>query len=65
MGFTTLVLLVLFFGGMLLFSIGLVGEYVARVLKEVAGNPRYVVRHAVNLNDVKPLKLQNVGQARK
>ena len=65
LGFTTLVLLVLFFGGMLLFSIGLVGEYVARVLKEVAGNPRYVVRHAVNLSDVKPLKQQNVGQARK
>ena len=54
-GFVTLVLLILFFGGAFLFGIGLVGEYVARTLKEVVGNPRYVVRHAVHLNDVKPL----------
>jgi glycosyltransferase involved in cell wall biosynthesis len=50
-GFTTLVLL-LFFGGMLLFSLGMVGEYVARVLKEVVGNPRYVVRQTANVTDL-------------
>ncbi|GIW92614.1 MAG: glycosyl transferase [Pirellulaceae bacterium] len=43
-GFTTLAVLVTFFGGMILFAVGLVGEYLARVIEEVRGQPRYVVR---------------------
>ncbi len=43
-GFTTLAILVTFFGGMTLFAIGLVGEYLARVIEEVRGQPRYLVR---------------------
>jgi glycosyltransferase involved in cell wall biosynthesis len=63
-GFLTLVLLVLFFGGALLLGLGLVGEYVARILNEVVGNPRYVLRHAVNLTDVNPLTGQDTGYFR-
>ena len=62
-GFVTVVLLVLFFGGAMLCGLGLVGEYVARILKEVVGNPRYVVRHAVNLTDATPLSPQIAGPA--
>lgn len=43
-GFTTLVLLVLFFGGMTLLGIGLVGEYLLRIMDEVRRPPRYVIR---------------------
>lgn len=43
-GFATLVLLNLFFGGMMLFSIGLLGEYTLRISVEVQGRPRYAIR---------------------
>ena len=46
-GFTTLAVLITFFGGMTLFAIGLVGEYLARVIEEVRGQPRYVIRQMV------------------
>ncbi len=46
-GFTTLVLLTTFFGGMILFGIGLVGEYLSRVVIEVSRSPRYVIRETV------------------
>jgi dolichol-phosphate mannosyltransferase/undecaprenyl-phosphate 4-deoxy-4-formamido-L-arabinose transferase len=43
-GFATLVLLNLFFGGLMLFSIGLLGEYVSRLMQEVRRPPRYAIR---------------------
>jgi dolichol-phosphate mannosyltransferase/undecaprenyl-phosphate 4-deoxy-4-formamido-L-arabinose transferase len=47
-GFTTPVLLICFFGGTSLFSIGLLGEYVIRILEEVNRPPRYVIRQEIN-----------------
>lgn len=43
-GWTTIVLLVTFFGGLTLFSIGLMGEYLIRIIREVSHGPRYIVR---------------------
>jgi len=50
-GFTTLVLLVSFFGGMTLVAVGLLGEYLSRVIDEVRRPPRYVVRAEVGEKD--------------
>ncbi len=44
MGFTTLVTLVLFLGGVQLVSIGLLGEYLARIYDEVKARPLFIVR---------------------
>jgi hypothetical protein len=44
MGFTTIVTLVLFMGGVQLLSIGLLGEYLARIYDEVKARPLYIVR---------------------
>jgi dolichol-phosphate mannosyltransferase len=44
MGFTTIVTLVLFLGGVQLVSIGLLGEYLARIYDEVKARPLYIVR---------------------
>ena len=44
MGFTTLVTLVLFLGGVQLVSVGLLGEYLARIYDEVKERPLYIVR---------------------
>ncbi len=47
-GFATQVLLIIFFGGMMLLSIGILGEYVIRILNETSRAPRYRVRHQVD-----------------
>lgn len=43
-GWTTLITALLFFAGVNLFSLGVVGEYVGRIFDEVKGRPLYVVR---------------------
>jgi polyisoprenyl-phosphate glycosyltransferase len=42
-GFTTLVTLVLFLGGVQLIAVGLLGEYLARIYDEVKQRPLYIV----------------------
>jgi dolichol-phosphate mannosyltransferase len=43
-GFTTLVTLVLFLGGIQLIGIGVLGEYLGRVYDEVKRRPNYIVK---------------------
>ena len=43
-GFTTLVSIILFLGGVQLLSIGILGEYIGRIYIETKGRPNYVVR---------------------
>jgi len=43
-GFTTVILLQLLIGGLLMISLGIIGTYLARIYEEVKGRPRYVVR---------------------
>ncbi len=46
-GFTTLVTLVLFLGGVQLIGIGVLGEYLGRVYDEVKRRPNYIVRQRI------------------
>jgi nucleoside-diphosphate-sugar epimerase/glycosyltransferase involved in cell wall biosynthesis len=41
-GITTILLSILFFGALNLFAIGVVGEYVAKIMEEVKGRPRLI-----------------------
>lgn len=43
-GFPTLLIIMLFMGGIQLLSIGIIGEYVARIFNETKNRPVYVVR---------------------
>ena len=43
-GFASLILLILFFGGMNMMALGVLGEYIARIFVETKGRPLYVVR---------------------
>jgi polyisoprenyl-phosphate glycosyltransferase len=43
-GWTTIVVLLLLFAGIQMVSLGILGEYVARIFQEVKGRPLYVVR---------------------
>jgi glycosyltransferase involved in cell wall biosynthesis len=47
-GFTTLVTLVLFIGGVQLIGIGVVGEYLGRIYDEVKRRPPYIVRRTID-----------------
>lgn len=43
-GFTTVIVLVLMVGSLILLGLGVIGLYIARIYDEVKGRPRYVVR---------------------
>ena len=46
-GNPTIVILILFMGGIQLLSVGLLGEYIARIYDEVKQRPRFIVDRAV------------------
>jgi len=46
-GFTTLVLLITFFAGAILFVLGIIGEYIGRIFLKVSGKPLYIVRQTI------------------
>jgi glycosyltransferase involved in cell wall biosynthesis len=50
-GYASLLIVVLFFGGLLLISNGIQGEYIARIYEEVKGRPLYVVARTFNLGE--------------
>lgn len=41
-GFTTVITMIAFIGGLQIFSLGVIGEYVGQVFKEVKARPRYI-----------------------
>jgi len=43
LGFTTVAVAVVFMGGVQLLSLGIIGEYLARVYREVKGRPHFIV----------------------
>ena len=50
-GWTTLVVLLCLIGGWILISIGVAGEYIAKIFEEVKQRPLYIVCKKVNLDD--------------
>jgi len=50
-GFNTLALLILGFGGLLMVGLGLIGEYVGRIISETSGKPRWAIRDIINISD--------------
>lgn len=53
-GWPTIVTILLFFSGINLISLGVVGEYIARIFDEVKGRPLYIVRQAVGKASIRP-----------
>ncbi len=51
MGFTTIVSLVLFLGGVQLVAIGLLGEYLGRIYDEVKNRPLFIVQKTIGLEE--------------
>jgi len=51
-GFPTLVISTMLLSGAQLLSLGVIGEYIGRIYKEVKGRPLYVVSEMININKV-------------
>ncbi|RLJ59186.1 glycosyltransferase involved in cell wall biosynthesis [Litoreibacter meonggei] len=50
-GYASTVILILMFGGLNLFAVGILGEYIGRIYAEVRGRPIYVVRSTSDFED--------------
>ena len=46
-GFTTVILLLLFVGSVLMFSLGVIGYYISKIYEEVKMRPRYIISEIV------------------
>ncbi len=46
-GFTTVILLILLIGSMLMISLGIIGYYISKIYEEVKGRPRYIISKIV------------------
>ena len=50
-GFSSMMAAVVFFGGMIMLMLGMIGEYVGRVYISLNNSPQYVIRETINLED--------------
>ena len=48
-GWSSIVCIVLFLGGVQLLSIGVIGEYIGKIYSEVKNRPRYIIEKKINL----------------
>lgn len=47
-GFTTVILLLLLIGSILMISLGIIGYYISKIYEEVKGRPRYLIARKIN-----------------
>lgn len=52
-GFTTVILLLLIIGGILMFSLGIIGYYISKIYEEIQLRPRYIVTETTNDLEIK------------
>lgn len=49
-GFPTIIISILFFGGLNLIGLGIIGEYVGRIYKEVKKRPEYLIEYKIGFD---------------
>jgi Na+/H+ antiporter NhaC len=50
LGNPTIVIVILFMGGVQLISIGILGEYIGRIYEEVKQRPKFIVEQAIGFD---------------
>lgn len=54
-GFTTVILLILLLGSIVMISLGIIGLYIAQIYEEVKGRPRYIISKLVGSTGETPI----------
>lgn len=52
MGFSSTMSAIVFFGGMIMVMLGLIGEYIGRIYISLNNSPQYVIRERLNVDEV-------------
>lgn len=50
-GFATTIILIVFIGGLQLFSMGMTGEYIKRIYDEIKGRPQYIIESKMGFTE--------------
>jgi glycosyltransferase involved in cell wall biosynthesis len=50
-GYTTIIICLLLIGSFVMISLGIIGEYIAKIYDEVKGRPHYLIRGSVGIED--------------
>ena len=51
MGFSSLMSVIVFFGGMIMVMLGLIGEYIGRIYISLNNSPQYVIREKIGIEE--------------
>lgn len=51
MGFSSTMAVIVFFGGMIMLMLGLIGEYIGRIYISLNNSPQYVIREKINFEE--------------
>lgn len=51
MGFSSMMAALVFFGGMIMIMLGLIGEYIGRIYISMNNSPQYVIKECINVKD--------------
>ena len=57
-GFTTVILLILFIGSIIMISLGIIGYYISKIYEEVKGRPRYLISRKIDSRKVRRICLE-------
>jgi dolichol-phosphate mannosyltransferase len=61
-GWTSIIVVVLFLGGVQLITLGIIGEYIGRIYGEVKKRPLYIIEQKVGYKDNEEYKEENRGK---
>ncbi len=59
-GFTTVILLLLMIGCIIMLSLGIIGYYIARIYEEVKGRPQYIISKMTDFSDKHLDEIRNI-----